>query len=178
LRHTFVPRIRYLGFTTRGKKGPLTTTGDLYACESRMNFDTIINRQHRRHRTAHWSGHRAPTCNRSCTHLEPWLLARAVTPEFPSPFRGSNPSNDDGGCGSELDDSEDGGTPTKKSSEAATIARRLVTTARGNTPVRKDAHCLSTRPRSLFVLLFSDVPVDSEAPVVTSSILRICWHSL
>jgi hypothetical protein len=45
LRHTFVPRIRYLGFTTRGKKGPLTTTGDLYACESRTNFDTIINRQ-------------------------------------------------------------------------------------------------------------------------------------
>jgi hypothetical protein len=24
----------------------LTTTGDLYACESRTNFDTIINRQH------------------------------------------------------------------------------------------------------------------------------------
>jgi hypothetical protein len=23
----------------------LTTTGDLYACESRTNFDTIINRQ-------------------------------------------------------------------------------------------------------------------------------------
>jgi hypothetical protein len=45
LRHTFVPRIRYLGFTTRGKKGPLTTAGDLYACESRTNFDTIINRQ-------------------------------------------------------------------------------------------------------------------------------------
>jgi hypothetical protein len=35
-------------FTTRGKKGPLTTTGDLYACESQTNFDTIINRQH------HW----------------------------------------------------------------------------------------------------------------------------
>jgi hypothetical protein len=45
LRHTFVPRIRYLGFTTRGKKGPLTTTGDLYACESRTNFFTNINRQ-------------------------------------------------------------------------------------------------------------------------------------
>jgi hypothetical protein len=45
LHHTFVPRIRYLGFTTRGKKGPLTTTGDLYACESQTNFDTIINRQ-------------------------------------------------------------------------------------------------------------------------------------
>jgi hypothetical protein len=50
LRHTFVPRIRYLGFTTRGKKGPLTTTGDLYACESQTNFDTIINRQHPRAR--------------------------------------------------------------------------------------------------------------------------------
>jgi hypothetical protein len=35
LRHTFVPRIRYLGFTTRGKKGPLTTTGDLSACKSK-----------------------------------------------------------------------------------------------------------------------------------------------
>jgi hypothetical protein len=34
LRHTFVPRIRYLGFTTRRKKGPLTTTGDLSACKS------------------------------------------------------------------------------------------------------------------------------------------------
>jgi hypothetical protein len=45
LRRTFVPRIRYLGFTTRGKKGPLTTTGDLYACESRTIFDTNINRQ-------------------------------------------------------------------------------------------------------------------------------------
>jgi hypothetical protein len=32
---TFVPRIRYLGFTTRGKKGPLTTTGDLSACKSK-----------------------------------------------------------------------------------------------------------------------------------------------
>jgi hypothetical protein len=31
--HTFVPRIWYLGFTTRGKKGPLTTTGDLSACK-------------------------------------------------------------------------------------------------------------------------------------------------
>jgi hypothetical protein len=40
-----VPRIRYLGFTTRGKKGPLTTTGDLSACKSQTNFDTIINRQ-------------------------------------------------------------------------------------------------------------------------------------
>jgi hypothetical protein len=29
-----VPRIRYLGFTTRGKKGPLTTTRDLSACKS------------------------------------------------------------------------------------------------------------------------------------------------
>jgi hypothetical protein len=34
LHHTFVPRIRYLGFTTRGKKGALTTTGDLSACKS------------------------------------------------------------------------------------------------------------------------------------------------
>jgi hypothetical protein len=40
-----VPRIRYIGFTTRGNKGPLTTTGDLYACKLRTNFDTIINRQ-------------------------------------------------------------------------------------------------------------------------------------
>jgi hypothetical protein len=24
----------------------LTTTGDLYACKSQTNFDTIINRQH------------------------------------------------------------------------------------------------------------------------------------
>jgi hypothetical protein len=29
-----VPWIRYLGFTNRGKKGPLTTTGDLSACKS------------------------------------------------------------------------------------------------------------------------------------------------
>jgi hypothetical protein len=29
-----VPRIRYLGFTTQGKKSPLTTTGDLSACKS------------------------------------------------------------------------------------------------------------------------------------------------
>jgi hypothetical protein len=29
-----VPRIRYLGFTTREKKGLLTTTGDLSACKS------------------------------------------------------------------------------------------------------------------------------------------------
>jgi hypothetical protein len=34
LHHTFVPWIRYLGFTTRGKKGPLTMTGDLSACKS------------------------------------------------------------------------------------------------------------------------------------------------
>jgi hypothetical protein len=29
-----VPQIWYLGFTTRGKKGPLSTTGDLSACKS------------------------------------------------------------------------------------------------------------------------------------------------
>jgi hypothetical protein len=29
-----VPRSRYLGLTTRGKKGPLTTTGDLSASKS------------------------------------------------------------------------------------------------------------------------------------------------
>jgi hypothetical protein len=42
LRHTFVPRIRYLGFTTRGKKGPLTTTGDLSACKSKQTLIQIL----------------------------------------------------------------------------------------------------------------------------------------
>jgi hypothetical protein len=32
------PRIRYLGFTTRGKKGPLTTMEDLSACKSIWTF--------------------------------------------------------------------------------------------------------------------------------------------
>jgi hypothetical protein len=34
LHHTFVPQIRYLGFTTRGKNGPLAMTGDLSTCKS------------------------------------------------------------------------------------------------------------------------------------------------
>jgi hypothetical protein len=34
----------------------LTTTGDLYACESQTNFDTIINRQHASRRDAHRGG--------------------------------------------------------------------------------------------------------------------------
>jgi hypothetical protein len=42
LRHTFVPRIRYLGFTTRGKKGPLTTTGDLSACKSKRTLIQLL----------------------------------------------------------------------------------------------------------------------------------------
>jgi hypothetical protein len=42
LRHTFVPRIRYLGFTTRGKKGPLTTTGDLPACNSKQTLIQLL----------------------------------------------------------------------------------------------------------------------------------------
>jgi hypothetical protein len=42
LRHTFVPRIRYLGFTTRGKKGPLTTTGDLSACMSKRTLIQLL----------------------------------------------------------------------------------------------------------------------------------------
>jgi hypothetical protein len=42
LRHTFVPRIRYLGFTTRGKKGPLTTTGDLSACKSKWTLVQLL----------------------------------------------------------------------------------------------------------------------------------------
>ena len=33
-----VPRIQYLGFTTQGKKGPLTTTGDLSACKSKRTL--------------------------------------------------------------------------------------------------------------------------------------------
>jgi hypothetical protein len=41
-RHTFVPRIRYLGFTTRGKKGPLTTTGDLSACKSKRTLIQLL----------------------------------------------------------------------------------------------------------------------------------------
>jgi hypothetical protein len=42
LRHTFVPRIRYLGFTTRGKMGPLTTTGDLSACKSKRTLIQLL----------------------------------------------------------------------------------------------------------------------------------------
>jgi hypothetical protein len=53
-----VPRIRYLGFTTRGKKGPLTTTGDLPACKSQTNFDTTFNRQH-------WAPELVPESSRS-----------------------------------------------------------------------------------------------------------------
>jgi hypothetical protein len=37
-----VPRIRYLGFITRGKKGPLATMVDLYACESKRNLIHIL----------------------------------------------------------------------------------------------------------------------------------------
>jgi hypothetical protein len=37
-----VPRIRYLGFTTRGKKGPLTTTGDLSACKSKRTLIQLL----------------------------------------------------------------------------------------------------------------------------------------
>jgi hypothetical protein len=42
LRHTFVPRIWYIGFTTRGKKGPLTTTGDLSACKSKRTLIQLL----------------------------------------------------------------------------------------------------------------------------------------
>jgi hypothetical protein len=42
LSHTFVPRIQYLGFTTRGKKGPLTTTGDLSACKSKRTLIQLL----------------------------------------------------------------------------------------------------------------------------------------
>jgi hypothetical protein len=42
LRHTFVPRIRYLGFTTRGKKGPLTMTGDLSTCKSKRTLIQLL----------------------------------------------------------------------------------------------------------------------------------------
>jgi hypothetical protein len=81
LRHTFVPRIRYLGFTTRGKKGPLTTTGDLYACESGTNFDTIINRQH----TSRGSSRRSSRGSSSTTSPTPlvWVprhVARLIAP--------------------------------------------------------------------------------------------------
>jgi hypothetical protein len=37
-----VPRIRYLGFTTQGKKGPLTTTGDLSACKSKRTLIQLL----------------------------------------------------------------------------------------------------------------------------------------
>jgi hypothetical protein len=37
-----VPRIQYLGFTTRGKKGPLTTTGDLSACKSKRTLIQLL----------------------------------------------------------------------------------------------------------------------------------------
>jgi hypothetical protein len=33
-----VPRIEYLGLPTRGKKCPLTTTGDLSACKSKRTL--------------------------------------------------------------------------------------------------------------------------------------------
>jgi hypothetical protein len=42
LRHTFVARIRYLGFTTRGKKGPLTTIGDLSAYKSKRTLIQLL----------------------------------------------------------------------------------------------------------------------------------------
>jgi hypothetical protein len=48
LRHTFVPRIRYLGFTTRGKNGPLTTTGDLSACKSKRTLIQLLTINRRR----------------------------------------------------------------------------------------------------------------------------------
>jgi hypothetical protein len=37
-----VPQIRYLGFTTRGKKGPLTTTGDLSTCKSKRTLIQLL----------------------------------------------------------------------------------------------------------------------------------------
>jgi hypothetical protein len=37
-----VPRIRYLRFTTRGKKGPLTMTGDLSACKSKRTLIQLL----------------------------------------------------------------------------------------------------------------------------------------
>jgi hypothetical protein len=37
-----VPRIWYLRFTTRGKKGPLTTTGDLSACNSKRTLIQLL----------------------------------------------------------------------------------------------------------------------------------------
>jgi hypothetical protein len=40
--HTFVPQIRYLGFTIRMKKGPLTTTGDLSACKSKRTSIQLL----------------------------------------------------------------------------------------------------------------------------------------
>jgi hypothetical protein len=37
-----VPRIRYLGFTTRGKNDPLTTTEDLSACKSKRTLIQLL----------------------------------------------------------------------------------------------------------------------------------------
>jgi hypothetical protein len=37
-----VPRIRYLGFATRGKKGPFTTTRDLSACKSKRTLIQLL----------------------------------------------------------------------------------------------------------------------------------------
>jgi hypothetical protein len=42
LRHTFVPRIRYLGFSTRWKKDPLTTTRDLSTCKSKRALIQLL----------------------------------------------------------------------------------------------------------------------------------------
>jgi hypothetical protein len=42
LHHTFVPQIRYLGFTTQGKKVPLTMTGDLSACKSKRTLIQLL----------------------------------------------------------------------------------------------------------------------------------------
>jgi hypothetical protein len=42
LRHTFFPRILYLRFTTRGKKGLLTMTGDLSACKSKRTLIQLL----------------------------------------------------------------------------------------------------------------------------------------
>jgi hypothetical protein len=49
LRHILVPRIRYLRFTTRGKKGPLITTGDMSAWKSKRSLIQLLTVNTPRH---------------------------------------------------------------------------------------------------------------------------------
>jgi hypothetical protein len=91
LRHTFVPRIRYLGFITRGKKGPLTTTGDLSACKSIRTLLQLwtVNSHHVAHTWLRWPPGPSNEAYLSSPHLEasPTMTFRACFAPAPAPVK-------------------------------------------------------------------------------------------